>query len=155
MHMRMDEFQLFQKNWDTQEKIKRFQLEREKEELKNSIGVNPTKGHKKNKSRILEKVRQEMIENSQMSSTSTLYNILNDGDSENDKTRELLEKQTKKYEKIMLQLEGDIRQHIRIEQQLKLHIEQMQQNSDDLQGHLNRKIQQMGKLKEHVQKTEK
>jgi hypothetical protein len=51
---------MFRKNWETQEKLKKFRLDREKEALKSN--VNPS--HKKNKSRILEKVRQEMMENS-------------------------------------------------------------------------------------------
>lgn len=53
MHMRMDEFDIFKKNWETQERIKKYRLQREKEDLKSAL--NPS--HKKNKSRILEKVR--------------------------------------------------------------------------------------------------
>jgi hypothetical protein len=64
-----------------------------------------------------------MMENSEMSSTSSLNNIYEDQNQENDHTRKLLNRQTVKYEKILLQLESDIRQHIRVEQQLKLHIE--------------------------------
>jgi len=37
------------------------------------------------------------------------------------------------YEKIIQKLEGDIRNHIRIEQQLKLHIESVQSQLEDLQ----------------------
>lgn len=34
-----------------------------------------------------------------------------------------LDKQADGYEKMLIKLEGDVRQHIRVEQQLKLHIE--------------------------------
>lgn len=33
---------------------------------------------------------------------------------------------------MLIKLEGDVRQHIRVEQQLKLHIEQMQVQTDDI-----------------------
>ena len=33
---------------------------------------------------------------------------------------------------MLIKLEGDVRQHIRVEQQLKLHIEQMQTQTDDI-----------------------
>jgi len=33
---------------------------------------------------------------------------------------------------MLIKLEADIRQHIRIEQQLKLHIEQVQQQTDEV-----------------------
>lgn len=112
MHMRMDEFDVFKRNWETQERIKKYRLQREKEELKCQMN----QGHRKNKSRILEKVRQEMIENSEMSSTSSLQNMIEDQNAETEHTRKLLSRQTVKYEKIMHQLESDIRQHIRVEQ---------------------------------------
>jgi hypothetical protein len=40
MHMRMDEFEVFKKNWETQERIKKYKLVREKEEFKRAL--NPT-----------------------------------------------------------------------------------------------------------------
>jgi hypothetical protein len=36
-----------------------------------------------------------------------------------------LDKQAEGYEQMLIKLEGDVRQHIRVEQQLKLHIEQI------------------------------
>lgn len=33
---------------------------------------------------------------------------------------------------MLIKLESDVRQHIRVEQQLKLHIEQMQTQADDI-----------------------
>ena len=33
---------------------------------------------------------------------------------------------------MLIKLEGDVRQHIRVEQQLKLHIEQQQQQTDEV-----------------------
>lgn len=36
-----------------------------------------------------------------------------------------LDKQAQGYQELLIKLEGDVRQHIRVEQQLKLHIEQM------------------------------
>ncbi len=38
----------------------------------------------------------------------------------------------REYEKQIQKLEGDVRNHIRVEQQLKLHIEGMQQQFDDM-----------------------
>ena len=43
-----------------------------------------------------------------------------------------LDKQAEGYEKMLIKLEADVRQHIRVEQQLKLHIEQQQQQTDDV-----------------------
>jgi hypothetical protein len=37
-----------------------------------------------------------------------------------------MDKQAAGYEKMLIKLEADVRQHIRVEQQLKLHIEQQQ-----------------------------
>ena len=34
MHMRIEEFELFKTNWDTQEKLRRAQIKSEKEKLK-------------------------------------------------------------------------------------------------------------------------
>jgi len=43
-----------------------------------------------------------------------------------------MDKQAAGYEKMLIKLEADVRQHIRVEQQLKLHIEQQQQQTDDI-----------------------
>ena len=45
----------------------------------------------------------------------------------NKSNKQALNKQAEGYEKMLIKLEADVRQHIRVEQQLKLHIEQVQQ----------------------------
>ena len=50
---------------------------------------------------------------------------------------------------MLIKLENDVRQHIRVEQQLKLHIEQIQQQVDDAQKS---KEEQIEKYKDHYQK---
>lgn len=50
----------------------------------------------------------------------------------------------------MIQLESDIRQHIRVEQQLKLHIEQMQNQSDEVYEQLQRKSIKAKSLEKEV-----
>jgi hypothetical protein len=50
----------------------------------------------------------------------------------------------------LIQLESDIRQHIRVEQQLKLHIEQMQNQSDEVYEQLQRKSIKAKSLEKEV-----
>ena len=147
MHMRLEEFDMFKKNWDVQEKIKFNKLQEEKDKLKQMI--NPKQ--KKNESRLMEKVKQELINSPVMSSLSSFRG--NDEEPQNETKRAIkskLEQQTKQYEKILVQLEGDIRQHIRVEQQLKLHIEQMQGNSEELAKDIKQKTKQIEQLTEQL-----
>jgi hypothetical protein len=57
MHMRIEEFELFKKNWEIQEKLKTNKLEKEKDALKRA--VDPS--HQKPRSRLLEKLNQELL----------------------------------------------------------------------------------------------
>ena len=50
---------------------------------------------------------------------------------------------------MLIKLENDVRQHIRVEQQLKLHIEQVQQSADDVQKSRDDQIE---KYKDHYSK---
>ena len=50
---------------------------------------------------------------------------------------------------MLIKLENDVRQHIRVEQQLKLHIEQVQQSADDVQKSRDEQIE---KYKDHYSK---
>lgn len=78
-------------------------------------------------SKLFEKVRYELMTN--QSSQASLHNN-KDSTRENETVK--LDKQAEGYEKLLIKLESDIRQHIRIEQQLKLHIEQVQQQMEDV-----------------------
>ena len=71
--------------------------------------------HQKKESRLFEKVKMDLLSSSQSSLASL--------DPEKQKK---MDKQAAGYEKMLIKLEADVRQHIRVEQQLKLHIEQQQ-----------------------------
>ena len=55
---------------------------------------------------------------------------------------------------MLIKLESDIRQHIRVEQQLKLHIEQLQNSSDDMLKELQHKCGQIKLLTENTNSME-
>lgn len=65
MHMRMDEFEMFKNNWNTQEKLRKAQMAHEKEMLKAKIRGNDGKvpGKKRYETRLFEKVRHELVSN--------------------------------------------------------------------------------------------
>ena len=48
---------------------------------------------------------------------------------------------------MLIKLEADVRQHIRVEQQLKLHIEQQQQQTDDIYKDAQSKIKDADSVK--------
>ena len=77
------------------------------------------KGQDKNKpkhgTRLFEKIKVDLVSDSLSSLTS-----LKQADP---KMTEKLDKQAEGYEQMLIKLEADVRQHIRVEQQLKLHIE--------------------------------
>lgn len=120
MHMRIEEFEVFKTNWATQEKLRKAQIQMEKERLKSNK-------RQPKESKLFEKVRYELMTN--QSSQASLHNN-KDSTRENESVK--LDKQAEGYEKLLIKLESDIRQHIRIEQQLKLHIEQVQQQMEDV-----------------------
>ena len=64
------------------------------------------------KTKLFEKVKFDLM--SEQSSVASLT------------TQPKLDKQALGYEEMLIKLENDVRQHIRVEQQLKLHIEQVQ-----------------------------
>ena len=68
------------------------------------------------------------MSDSNQSSAASIY--VTDTSRQNQK--QALSKQAQGYESMLIKLEGDVRQHIRVEQQLKLHIEQMQTQTDDI-----------------------
>lgn len=61
MHMRIDEFEQFKNNWNTQEKLRRMQIQLEKDCLKEQIrnGINQKK--KKQETQLFEKIRYELL----------------------------------------------------------------------------------------------
>lgn len=64
MHMRIDEFEMFKNNWNTQEKLRKAQMAHEKEILKAKIrGSDGQLGKKKYETRLFEKVRHELVSN--------------------------------------------------------------------------------------------
>lgn len=129
MHMRIEEFEMFKTNWNAQEKMRQARIKEEKEALKRSLRKDGDS--KKFESKLFDKVKYELISN--QSSQASLRPD-RDGAEENLESWQAkkLDKVAEGYEKMLIKLEGDIRQHIRIEQQLKLHIEQVQQQTDDI-----------------------
>ena len=129
MHMRIEEFEMFKTNWNAQEKMRQARIKEEKEALKRSLRKDGDS--KKFESKLFDKVKYELISN--QSSQASLRPD-RDGAEENLESGQAkkLDKEAEGYEKMLIKLEGDIRQHIRIEQQLKLHIEQVQQQTDDI-----------------------
>ena len=83
----------------------------------------PKSKHKKKESRLFEKVKMDLLSSTQ----SSLASLQDDPEKQ-----KKLDKQADGYEKMLIKLEGDVRQHIRVEQQLKLHIEQQQQQTDEV-----------------------
>mmetsp|Transcript_36349 Transcript_36349/g.55813 ORF Transcript_36349/g.55813 Transcript_36349/m.55813 type:complete len:87 (+) Transcript_36349:814-1074(+) len=56
---------------------------------------------------------------------------------------------------MLIKLESDVRQHIRVEQQLKLHIEQVQQQADDIYKSSIRKAEENEDLKKKLNFAQK
>ncbi len=56
---------------------------------------------------------------------------------------------------MLIKLESDIRQHIRVEQQLKLHIEQVQQQADDIYKGSVKKAEENEDLKKKLSQVQK
>jgi hypothetical protein len=65
MHMRQEEFEMFKTNWETQEKIRKSQMQDEKEKLKQAM-----RGTEKNQSKLFEKVKFDLL--SEQSSVTSL-----------------------------------------------------------------------------------
>jgi hypothetical protein len=91
MHMRIEEFELFKKNWEMQESLRQAELKEEKERVKRPINT----GNEQKESKLMEKVRQELISTPLMSSCSSLQPSEIGGEGEADPEREA-KKATKK-----------------------------------------------------------
>ena len=64
MHMRIDEFEVFKKSWAQQEKLRKAQVQQEKEALKADIMRLPqNKKRKQKESKLFEKVKHELMSN--------------------------------------------------------------------------------------------
>ena len=128
MHMRIEEFEMFKSNWNAQEKLRCAQIKEEKEALKRSLRKDGD--GRRFESKLFEKVKHELLSN--QSSQASLRPEKDAEDNQDSGPAPKLDKQAEGYEKMLIKLEADIRQHIRIEQQLKLHIEQVQQQTDEV-----------------------
>ena len=125
MHMRMEEFELFKQNWETQERIRKAKLKEEKDNLKKKV----TKERAQTcNTKFFDKLKHELLSNDSRSSLAPMKDkngkeIVSEKGQE--RLNQKLDKQAQGYQELLIKLEGDVRQHIRVEQQLKLHIEQM------------------------------
>ena len=63
MHMRIDEFEQFKNNWNNQEKLRKMNIQLEKDCLKEQIrsGINLKK--KKPETQLFEKIKYELLSN--------------------------------------------------------------------------------------------
>lgn len=114
MHMRIEEFDLFKNNWNAQEKLRLALIKDEKEQLKSSLR-NDLQLAQRTQTKLFDKVRYELISNqSSQASFKPPSSIENDeGGPAHDQKK--LDKQAEAYEKMLIKLEADVRQHIRIE----------------------------------------
>ena len=94
MHMRLEEFEQFQSNWNQQEALRKAKLKEERERLKEKI-----KDKNRSRSRqtkLFDKVKCELL------SSTSQASLRNE-----DKTQ--IDKEVAGYEKMLVKLEGDIR----------------------------------------------
>ena len=112
MHMRIEEFEMFKNNWNTQEKLRLAQMKEEKEALKRSLRKGQEQ--KRFESKLFDKVKYELVSNQSSQASLKLGKEEEPIEKDTGKDKKL-DKQAEGYEKMLIKLEGDIRQHIRIE----------------------------------------
>lgn len=148
MHMRMEEFELFKQNWETQERIRKAKLKEEKDNLKKKV----TKERAQTcNTKFFDKLKHELLSNDSQSS----FDVGTEKGQERRAYCANLDKQARGYQELLIKLEGDVRQHIRVEQQLKLHIEQMQAQSDEIYKQAFKKDAEIQKKVAYIQKLER
>ncbi|CDW91583.1 UNKNOWN [Stylonychia lemnae] len=126
MNMKGEEFENYQKNKEIQERIKRREEEK-LEQLKKQKQQQQQEGL--NESERVQQLQQNKGRNNNRFILDTsVYSSLS-------QTGQVMSQKSipTDYEKMIQKLEGDIRNHIRVEQQLKLHIESIQSQLEELQ----------------------
>eukprot|EP00347_Sterkiella_histriomuscorum_P022304 403330954 len=168
MNMKGEEIESYQKNKEIMDRLKRKEeekritkLKEEKENLLRKVGrVRDDQSLSINDSPIKHQNQASNNNNGRNANRfileTSLYSSQSLANLENNNSQKSI---PASYEKMIIKLEGDIRNHIRVEQQLKLHIEsiqaqleELQKQNEDKQDH---EITEVSTLKQIMQEQEK